>query len=289
MFLLDRSGSMLEVGFDVQNPNKTRWQALYEAVEAVVDDGADATIAFGAKTFSTAGFGACGVSPQPDVPIALNNAGTLLSTIPGPMAQVNGGTPTNLGIELTMDYMKQYEGIGGAKFIILITDGGIMCNNDAAQALADAVAVLEDGFMNFDITTYVVAIAASPFGNPSPVVQLDTMAVAGGAPKMGVGGEDFYRADDAQQLADALAEVVENSYLTSCLINLEEPPFFPDFTKVVVEGQSFDLLPDVDDCETDDGFIYTNAEFSQIKLCGQACELLGMAGMADVEYYCDPG
>lgn len=286
MFLLDRSGSMLEVGFDLQNPNKTRWQALYESVEAVVDDGADATIAFGAKTFSTQGFGQCGVSPQADVPIMLNNAALLLATIPGPMAQVNGGTPTNLGLEMTMDYMKQYEGIGGSKFIILITDGGIMCTMDAAQSLADAVAVLEDGFQNFQITTYVVAIAASNFGNPSPVTQLDTMAVAGGAPKMGLGGEDFYRADDAQQLADALAEVVENSYLTSCVINLEEAPFFPELTQVVVGGQSFELVAD---CELQDGFIYTNPENTQIKLCGTACDLLGIDQQAEVQYYCDPG
>ena len=283
MFLLDRSGSMLEVGFDLIDPNKTRWQVLYESVEAVVGNGADMSIAFGAKTFSTAGFGACGVSAQPDVPIMLNNAALLLATIPGPMAQVNGGTPTNLGLELTMDYMKQYDGIGGAKFVILITDGGIQCTMDVNQSLADAVALLDDAYMNFDITTYVVGIAPSNFG---PAQQLDAMAEVGGAPKMGLGGEDFYRADDAEQLADALAEVVANSYATSCILNLDEAPFFPDLTKVVVGDTSFDL---VNDCDVQDGFVYTNDTFTQIELCGTACELLGVVQMAEVQFYCDPG
>ncbi len=283
MFLLDRSGSMLEIGFDLLDPNKNRWQSLYESVEGVVGGGADATVAFGAKTFSTAGFGQCGVSPQPDVPIMLNNAALLLATIPGPMAQVNGGTPTNLGLEMTMDYMKQFDGIGGAKFVILITDGGIMCTMDVNQALADAVALISDSYLNFDITTYVVGIAPSNFG---PAQQLDAMAEVGGAPKMGLGGEDFYRADDAQQLADALAQVVEDSYATSCVINIEEAPFFPDLTQVVVDGQSFGL---VDDCDLQDGFVWTDDTFLQIELCGTACELLGIVQTAQVEFYCDPG
>lgn len=282
MFLLDRSGSMMEVDFDIQDPNKTRWQALYEAVEAVLGNGVDAVIPFGAKTFSTQGWGECGVSPFADVPIMLDNAALILSTIPGPLAVVNGGTPTNLGLEMTIEYMKQYEANGGAKFIIFITDGRIQCTNDEVQALADAVALVDDAYTNFGITTYVVGIALSN----SAAMQIDGIAEVGGAPKMGLGGEDFYRADDAQTLADALAQVVEDSYGSSCLLNLIEPPFFPDFTKVVIGGQSFDL---VDDCTTQDGFVYVDDTYSQIELCGAACEALGIDPMAEVQYYCDPG
>jgi hypothetical protein len=282
MFLLDRSGSMLEVGFDLLDPDKTRWEALYEAVEAVVDEGADATVAFGAKTFSTQGEGECGVSADPDVAIKLDNATLLLDTIPGPKAQVNGGTPTNLGLEMTMDYMTEYVGIGGSKFVILITDGSIMCTNDVDESLADAVALLENSYLDFSITTYVVGIAPS---EPEQAEQLDSMAIAGGAPKMGLGGEDYYRADDAQQLADALAEVVANSYATSCLIDLVDPPFFPDLTKVVVGDQTFDL---VDDCGTQDGFVYTDDMYEYIELCGAACDLLGVAQTAEVQFYCNP-
>lgn len=283
MFLLDRSGSMLEVGFDLLDPDKTRWEALYEAVEAVVDEGADASVAFGAKTFSTEGEGECGVSPDPDVAIELDNAVLLLDTIPGPKAQVNGGTPTNLGLEMTMDYMTTYDGIGGSKFVILITDGSIMCTQDVDESLDDAVALLEDSYFDDGITTYVVGIAPS---TPEQAEQLDEMAIAGGAPKMGLGGEDYYRADDAQQLAEALAEVVQNSYADSCLLNLVDPPFFPELTKVVIGDQSFDL---VDDCGSQDGFVYTDDTYGQLELCGAACELLAVAGSAEVQFYCNPG
>ncbi len=287
MFLLDRSGSMLEVGFDPNNPDKTRWNVLYEAVEAVVDEGADAQIAFGAKTFSTQGFGACGVSNTPDVPIAINNANNLLDGIPGPLAQVNGGTPTNLALETTMSIMELYDAGDSDKFIFLITDGRIGCldgNNPNAddEALADAVAVLEDGFMNHDITTYVVGIAPSIFGPIIP--QLEGMAIAGGAPKQGL--EPFYRADDAQQLADALAQVVEDSYGKSCLLDLMDPPFFPEFTKVVVGNNVYEL---VNDCATEDGFVYTKDDFSQIELCGTACEELAIEQSAEVQFFCNPG
>ncbi|PRQ05778.1 von Willebrand factor type A domain protein [Enhygromyxa salina] len=290
MFLLDRSGSMMEQGFDVDDPGKTRWQALYEAVEAVVSNGSDATIAFGAKTFSTQGQGACGVSNTPDVPIAIDNSNVLLSTIPGPMEVVNGGTPTNLAIEKTMSIMEFFDAGDSDKFIFLITDGRIQCvgedpNNpteeEEAQALADAVAVLDDGFTNLDVTTYVVGIAPSMFG---PIeTQLEEMAIAGGAPKDGI--ESFYRADDADQLSEALAAVVEDSYGKSCLLDLEEEPFFPDYTKVVVGDVSYDL---VDDCDSEDGFIYS-MEYSQLELCGAACDDLAIEQNAEVQFYCNPG
>ncbi|NJK32111.1 MAG: VWA domain-containing protein [Deltaproteobacteria bacterium] len=283
LFLLDRSGSMVEKGFDPMNPDLTRWNVLYHAVEDVVDGGADMTIAFGAKTYSTQGMGECGVSPQPEVPIALNNAANLLGTIPGPDVLVNGGTPTNTALEVTIPYMQQYDSQGGQKFLILVTDGGLGCINDPNEALAEAVALLESAYMDDAITTFVVGISPSIFG---PTQQLDAMAVAGGAPKMGMGGEDFYRADDAQQLADALQTVVEESLATSCLLNLEQAPVFPLLVKVVVNGMSYSL---VDDCETEDGFVYTGPEMTQIEMCGQACEALGDVQMAEVEYYCDPG
>ncbi len=283
LFLLDRSGSMMETGFDLDDEDKTRWQSLYEAVEAVVDDGADTTISFGAKTFSTAGFGGCGVSGAPDVPLALNNASTLLDDIPGPLTVVNGGTPTNLALVNTMGYMQGYE-TDGDKIVILLTDGRIGCANSDAEAIADAVEVLETALADDEITTYVVGIAPSIFG---PITdQLNAMAVAGGAPSDEF-GQDYYKADDADMLAAALEQVVEDSYGKSCLLDLDEPPFFPEFTKVVIGGNIYDLI---EDCENEDGFIYSgDPEYSQITMCGQGCVDLGDVQNAEVQYFCNPG
>lgn len=283
MFLLDRSGSMMDEDFDPQNPDKTRWHALYEAVEAVVAGDADSTIAFGAKTFATKGAGECGVTPEPDVAIALNNAETLLNIIPGPNANVTGGTPTNLAVEVTMDIMKDHV-TQGDKFIFLITDGRIGCvdEDEEEEATQAAAAVLEDGFTNHDITTYVVGIAPSMEG---PILsQLQDLAIAGGAPK--AGEEKFYRADDADTLAEVLSAVVEDSYGNSCLLDLEDPPAFPDFTKVIIDMVAYELVAD---CDTENGFIYTNPEMTQIRMCGLGCEALTQAGAAKVQFFCQPG
>jgi hypothetical protein len=110
------------------------------------------------------------------------------------------------------------------------------------------------------------------------------MALAGGAPKPGP--EAFYRADDAQQLAVALDAVLQDSYSKSCLLDLGEAPFFPDLTKVVIGNTEYSL---VNDCGTEDGFVYTNMDFTQIEVCGAACADLGIEQSAEVNYYCDPG
>jgi len=281
MFLLDRSGSMMGTGFDANAPGKTRWHALHQAVESVVGGGADSHIAFGAKTFSTKGEGACGVSSTPDVPIGLDHAAILLASIPGPLEVVTGGTPTNLALAHTMAHMASYES-DAEKFIFLITDGRIGCVDDDAQATADAVAVLDDGVAAHGIKTYVVGVA--PLANASFLAQLNAMAVAGGAPKPG--DEKFYRADDADALALALAEAVEQSNANSCLLNLQAPPPFPLFTKVVIDGTAYGL---VDDCDSENGFIYTNPELTQIRMCGLGCAAMVEFQGGQVHYFCMPG
>ncbi|MCA9685807.1 MAG: VWA domain-containing protein, partial [Myxococcales bacterium] len=283
LFLLDRSGSMMETGFDADDPDKSRWQSLHEAVQEVVLAGdMDAYVEFGAKTFSSKGWGACGVSPTLDVPMDLDNGELLLQVIPGADTVVNGGTPTNLALETTMTYMESYE-TDSDKFVILITDGRIGCTNDDAQAIADAVAVIDEALTVHEITTYVVGIAPSVFG-PN-IDQLNAMAVAGGAPT-GIPGQEYYLANDADMLAAALEQVVQDSYGKSCLLDLDPAPNFPDYTKVLIDNTYYEL---VQDCDVEDGFIYTNPEFTQIKLCGAACVSFSDTPVAEVKYYCDPG
>ena len=282
MFLLDRSGSMNLQGFDADVPEKSRWQALYESVESVVGDGADATIAFGAKTFSTWNFGECGVSNGPDVPIALNNGAGVLAGIPGPLAYIIGGTPTNLAIKKTLAIMQNFDAGGGSKIVFLITDGAIGCTNNHQQALAEAVTDLDSGFVNDDITTYVVGIA--PANSNLVFTQLHQMAIAGGAPKPGP--EAFYRADDAQQLSDALAAVLADSYGKSCVMDLQDAPMLPELVKVMIGDTQYPL---VDDCDNQDGFVYTDPDYTQIRVCGAACEGLALEQSAVVQFFCVPG
>ena len=272
MFLLDRSGSMMDTDFDLGDPSKTRWQVLYEGVEGIVGNGADADVAFGAKTFSTMGQGACGVSDAADITTALDNAASLLAAIPGPMAVVNGGTPTTLAVEKTMAIMDVNDSGGAPEFIFLITDGRIGCTDDTpegdAQALADAVAILEDGVASLGVTTYVIGIAPSEFG---PVMmQLEAMAVAGGAPNQG--NESYYQADNADQLDAALAEVLADAKARNCAYGLEGTPMVPELATVTVSMTEYGL---VQDCGSEDGFVYTDLDNTRIELCGAACAAVG--------------
>jgi hypothetical protein len=204
------------------------------------------------------------------------------------MVLVNGGTPTNLAIQKTMAIMQAFNAGDSDKIVFLITDGRMQClgpndlNLTDAQALALAVADLQDGLLNHDITTYVVAIAPTMFG--PTLQQMQEMAIAGGAPKPGP--EAFYRADDAQQLSDALNAVLQDSYGKSCLMDLTEPPFYPDYTKVLIGNTLYTL---VNDCNTENGFIYTKMDYSQIQMCGTACDELAIEQSAEVQYFCMPG
>jgi hypothetical protein len=91
---------------------------------------------------------------------------------------------------------------------------------------------------------------------------------------------------DQIQLDDAITNVVES--VKTCTIPLEVPPFFPDFTKVFVNGMEWAM---VNNCQNEDGWVYTNPNgpYDSIELCGAACDAVKIVGEADVEYHCNPG
>ncbi len=276
LFLLDRSGSMMATGFNPNDPLESRWQALYEGVEAVVgDDALAGAIEFGAKTFSTKGMGECGVSSSIDVPFELDNAQLLLSTIPGPTEQVNGGTPTQAAVAASLDYMRGYEA-EGSKAMVLVTDGSIGCTQDPAAALEAITGELAGAREVDGIATYVVGIA--PEFN-STKGQLMAMAVAGGS-------ASYFEADDAAALTDALAEVVAASYEDSCLLELELAPSAPELTVVEAGGVAW---PELQGCDEGDGWMWTNPELTRMRLCNAACDALLDTQEVHVEYHCNPG
>ena len=80
--------------------------------------------------------------------------------------------------------------------------------------------------------------------------------------------------------------MVQDSYAKSCVIDLDEPPFFPDFTKVLIGNTLYGL---VNDCDTEDGFVYTNMDYTQIEVCGAACGDIAVEQSAEIQYFCDPG
>ena len=141
-----------------------------------------------------------------------------------------------------------------------------------------AVTDLESAF-SAGVTTHVIGIQPSVFG--PMMTQLNAMAVAGGAPQTG-GSESFYLANDADELAGSIDDVFGAISSNNCTVALPEAPFTPALTQVDVGVQSYGV---VTDCMTEDGFIYTNAENTEIELCGAACSDAALS----VRFICDPG
>ncbi|MCA9698285.1 MAG: hypothetical protein KC431_12225, partial [Myxococcales bacterium] len=136
------------------------------------------------------------------------------------------------------------------------------------------------------IPTYVVGINIANMvindgvgGDPNninPSQKLNEVAQLGGT-------TSFINSQNQAQLEAALNDVIES--VKTCTIPLEEAPFFPEFTKVLINGMEW---PMVMNCANQDGWVYGMNNLS-IELCGAACDALKQYEEAEVQYYCNPG
>lgn len=277
MFVLDKSGSMDFNMWLFNNVNTNRWDSLYQTVDAVLtqyEDKAD----FGAELYPTrnAVGGECNADNPVTMAVAPLNRDEILGAIPQLGETVEGQTPMGFGVTHALDHLAAIKNTK-RQAMILVADGGVTtsCNgpNTSAQieALLAAAAAQE-------LYTYVVGIDAD---TASLVSQLNLLAVAGGQPL--VGAEQFYNAQDGNALLTKMGEIVEG--VLSCSVTLDPPPDFPDLTEVEIDGM---IWPKVADCNTEDGWIYSNP-FDEITLCGMACQELKDKGQVDISYQCPPG
>jgi hypothetical protein len=199
------------------------------------------------------------------------------------------------------------------KAIFYISDGAANCG-DAAQNASQL-------FENYDvklpltmaalwddegIPSYVVGIDMSTMlspiqadGAPNNIIpwcKMDELGEVGGKPKDEAPGmmctegatdnQDFYSATNEIELQDALQQIVDDA--SSCVVDLDPAPNFPNLLEVQVDGMD---VPHVMDCTMENGWVYTNPNgpYDQIELCGTACDDLKLFGSADVFYFCDAG
>ena len=305
MLVLDKSGSMFSNTWDHDNnggtPQITRWNSLYQVVDGVVTT-FDNQIRFGANLFPSVqaqnvyGPAACLTSDFPEVTVGPNNANAILGDIPAANT-INsyGGTPATIGIDTAANHLSNQNPMN-PRVIILVTDGAANCdqgaqNNFQLFEVYDSAlpARVADALADDDIQTFVVGIdiANQLSGNGvdgepnsiNPTVELNAVAQAGGT-------NTFINSQDQIELENALNAIIDS--VQSCIIPLENPPFFPDFTVIEVGGVEYEWDPNLD-CQNDDGWVYTNDNNDEIELCGAACEALKMSGEADVQYFCNPG
>jgi hypothetical protein len=272
MLVLDKSGSMLtewDHDNDGGTPDVTRWNSLYNVVDFVVGE-FDAQINFGAVLFpsrnatSSYGSAACLVEEVPEVEVLPENGANVLDGIPGPDAgegDIQGATPATKGVNTAVDHLAALDP-SIDRVMVLVTDGAANCTPGGATASE----LMED----YDITLPdAVGAAYEDETIPTYVVGIDIVDELIGA------GID--------ELQAALAEIA--AQVISCVLTFENEPIRWDLIEIEINGE---LIPMVDDCETENGWVYVNPNgpYNVIELCGTACEMLADFGALEVTFLC---
>ena len=127
------------------------------------------------------------------------------------------------------------------------------------------------------------------------------MADFRGAPNLPPTG--YYDGSDQAQLQAALDEI--GGLIPTCTLPLDPAPAANQVPYVTINinganyGYCFDgdgqplpncnpILPDAAACDTGDGF-YWSVEYSEVTLCGGACESFKGTGLLDATYGCPVG
>jgi hypothetical protein len=301
MLVLDKSGSMVNNLWDHDamggTPDITRWDSLYQVVDFVTTT-FDGQINFGAVLFpainatSTYNANACIVGGSPDVDVAPMNSAAILAAIPAANeTEIFGGTPATAGVIVGRDHLLEQDP-ENPRAIILVTDGAANCALEAATNFQrfeeydeQLPVVVGNAWTNDGIPVYVVGIDVEDYpNNTNTYDELNAVAAAGGQPLPGM--EQFYQTTNQLELQDAMESII--SQALSCVVPLDPEPAFPELLQVIVDNMD---VPQVMDCATEDGWVYTNPNgpYDSIELCGTWCDALKDTGSLTAEYYCDPG
>ncbi len=308
MLLIDKSRSMVYNTWDhdgiLNTPEETRWKTLHRTIISV-SASAENSFDFGLKLFPDAGvpnvydLAACTVSQDPDIAIAQGASGLLVTTLPNSEAtfmdaEIAGGTPAALAIQVGVSQLMGLAASERSRFILMVTDGSANCRVDAADntqrfesydlgvidAAKDAVAGgVEVAVLGLAISN--IANTTEPDGKPDSVVPAETLsalAEAGGLPP--IAGAVFPNAVGEASLADGLNGLLR---VMSCTITAEPPKGGAQLTKLRVDGEAFTAL-DVDKCLDTDGF--SDLGGGRLRLCGKACSLYLGTLSVELNYEC---
>jgi hypothetical protein len=275
LFVLDKSGSMTDAQWIFQNQLMSRWHSLYLAVESVLDqfdDRAD----FGAALYPNFDDG-CVVDDPVNAPVAPNNGLNILAAMPPPGSLFDGPTPLHNGISVAKAHLEEIRVPEKPQAMVLVADGGLSQHCPPISSLEEVNAMIAEAWAD-DVPTFVLGIDAN---TPELIEQLNDYADSGG--KALNGANKFYNADDGDELLENVLEVVQGTL--SCTVTIEETPDNPAFTKVIVDGMEWD---EVEECDSEDGWYWSNP-FTELTMCGLACEDFKATGVANIEFLCTEG
>jgi hypothetical protein len=229
LIVLDRSGSMaLAPGFPPLGASK--WSIMKTALENLTQS-KQMNIRFGLSYFPTDD--ACGVSAGVDVPIDLNQAGAIATSLGN--HSPNGNTPAHFGLQ---EARTTYAGLpvnSAGRYVLFATDGIPNCGGsppDVDIATDTETVAAVSGLADDGIKTFVLGFGDILGLDPQV---LNDAAVAGGVPKPG-GPPHFYHATNATELENALDAIAGGIIVPSCSYQLASQPPDPDLVLVTVNG-----------------------------------------------------
>jgi hypothetical protein len=312
VLVLDKSGSMVNIRWDHDDDpttdEVTHWSSLHAAMDLVTTS-FNGSIDFGLLLYpsleATSAYDetACPVAESPEVPVAPGNAMAVMDVLPpadAPLMSIRGGTPSATALAIAVQHLDD-PATRVPRSILFVTDGAANCRADATTAAElfegydeSVHTVVADAWQAHGIATDVVGIAipdeVSPAvadGLPNGInlhERLDLLAEQGGRPRDD-GGPRYHATHDQLQLEAALTEIL--SQQLDCTMTLDPPPERPNLVQLEIDGQ---LLARIDDCATEDGWMYTSLDgsYDSIELCGAACALLAAQGALEATYGCPP-
>lgn len=308
VLVVDKSGSMVSETWDADGdpntPPVTRWSSVHAVVSQFAADHEDLfalglVLSPGTGATNTYDAAACQVAAAPDVEIEPLNAAALVAALPpaeADAAQVAGATPNRAALLVAYEHLMEAAPDGRGS-VVLLTDGAANCSLEALDDTArlevydQAIAAAASTARSAGITTYVVGVAVEDTASPTVVdaepdatnnhERLGQLALAGG------GATDdpqalYDNGRDQAELAAALAAVVPR--VIPCVVALDPIPVYPDFVEI---GLGETTLPMGEGpCGDTAGWFYTNAEWSEIALCGALCASFRETGAIEAQYRC---
>ncbi len=227
LLVVDKSGSMEEPAVGYAG---SKWDGAVSALSSVVTS-LSSDIDFGLMLYpdGNASFNVCREGAI-DVGVSSSSAADIVEELED--ASPGGGTPTAATLEEAKDRLDDLPDAGGARVVVLATDGGPNCNGslnpnacrcvhdgqctDSRNCLDEDNAVSAASALNAaGYSVFVIGIPGSE--NFSDV--LDDLAEAGGTALPGA--NKFYQANDSAQLASSLENIA--SRVATCRFDLSAP------------------------------------------------------------------
>jgi hypothetical protein len=325
LIVLDKSGSMSSTP---EGYTKTKWSSAIDALRKSLQPTSE-LVSYGIALYPysasvatpscelDAGDAAINIKVGPAVDTVPEILGLLESTSPG------GGTPTAAALGAAFEYFTNGSGLGleGAKYVLLVTDGGPNCNAAISCSVETCTAFMDKAPSMSSCWNGGVANCCSPAaqvpggsdpralclddvavtaqldslksagintfvigipGSESYAQYLDTFAQSGGKPVLGK-ARKYYEVAGESDLADAF-ESITTKLVDSCVVPLDAPPIDRNLFNVAINCTP---IPEKTGDQTN--WIYDDASQS-IVIEGPKCQQIKTVGVEriDVVNGCPP-